>query len=170
MKNRKLIKTWIMVLVLLSIPHLVFADTASDISEIEGARNLVTLFDVYIRGTGAIVLMFGVGELFVSMIYERIEHMVRTLTNICAGLFMICSYSIICKICDISTYNSFQVILSMVSIAFEFTGIMVAMYGANAIFKSLKEQSGEARHKATKIFFGGLAMVAVAQSYFSFLL
>jgi len=159
-----------MVFILLSIPSLAFADTASDISAIDGAQNLINLFDVYIRGAGALVLFFGVGEMFMNIAVPRIEQKIKSLMSICFGLLMICSYPIICAICDIKTYDSFQLILAIVSIFFEFIGAMLSMYGAYSIFNSLKEQNAEARNKAAKIFFGGLAVIAIAQSSFTFLL
>lgn len=170
MKNNKLIRTCIIVFILLSIPISAFANTANDISSIDGAKELINFFDVYVRGAGAIILFIGVGEMFLTMAVPRIEHKLKSLMSICCGLLMIISYSIICAICDISTYDSFQLILSIVSIFFEFIGAMFAMYGAYSIFSAIKEQNGEAKYKAMKILFGGLVAVAIAQSSFSFLL
>lgn len=170
MKNKKSLRTGMIVLILLSIPHLVFANTSSDISSIDGAKNLVNLFNLWIRGVGALVLMFGSAETFMNIATENIEHRTRGFKCICCGLLMICSYSIICAICDIGNYNGFQVLISIVALFLEFIGAMSAMYGAYSFISSIKDQNAEAKQKAIKVFFGGLAVIAVAQSSSSFLL
>lgn len=170
MNNKKIIKTCMMVFILLSIPSLAFADTASNISSIDGAQDLINLFDVYVRGAGVLILFFGVGEMFMNMAVPRLEIKIKSLLSISGGLFLICSYPIICAVCDIKAYDSFKLILSIISIFFEFIGAMLAFYGAYSTFRSLNEQNAEAKYKAIKILMGGLAVVAIAQSSFSFLI
>lgn len=170
MKSKNLIKIGVLIVFLISIPVSVFADTAGSIGQIEGASNLINFFDIWVRGAGALVLMYGCADAFMNFATEHNEHRTRGLKCICAGLLMIRSYSIICAICDIGNYNSFQVLLSVLAVFLEFIGAMSAMYGAYSFFQSIRDNHAEARNRAVRILFGGLAVIAVAQSYSVFLL
>lgn len=170
MKSKNLIRIGVLIVFLISIPVNVFADTNSAMGTIDGAKNLVNFFDIWVRGAGALVLMYGCADAFMNFATENNEHRTRGLKCICAGLLMIRSYSIICAISDIGNYDSFQVLLSVVAVFLEFIGAMSAMYGAYSFFQSVREQHAEARNRAVRILFGGLAVIAVAQSYSAFLL
>ena len=170
MKNKKLFRTLLFVSFFMLIPRLAFADTASDISTIDGAKELVKFFDIFMRGVGAVVLMIGTAQTFMKFGSERQTDRIKGLKTMCCGFLMVCSYSFICKVCDISSYNSFQLILSVIAFFMEFIGAMCTIYGAYQFAQSLKDQDGESKQRAIKNLFSGLAVIAVAQCSNSFLI
>lgn len=170
MRNNKKIIILIIASRLFIPQEVAMAGTADDIGSIEGATQLINLFNIWIKGVGALVLMYGCTDMFLSMASENEERKNTALKTICVGFLLIISYPLLCKICDISNYNAFQVILNVVSLFLKFIGAMVTLRGAYMFMMSTKEQSGEAREKSIKLIGGGLATIAVAQSCLSFLL
>ncbi len=170
MKNKKILKTLLFLSFFVFIPKLVFADTASDISNIDGAKNLVKFFDIFMRGIGCIVIFYGTGETFLKLGNTKQSDRIKGLTSICCGFLMVCSYSIICKICDISSYNSFQLMLSLIAFFVKTIGVFEVLHGAYKFSQSFSDQDGEAKRAAFKIIFNGAAAIAIAQCSSSFLM
>ncbi|MGM9531049.1 hypothetical protein [Intestinibacter sp.] len=154
---------------ILFFPVIVFANTQADIGSIDGAKELVNLFNIWVKGAGALVLMIGCADMFLSMASEHEENKQRALKSICAGFLLITSYPLLCAICDIANYDAFETLLSVVALFLKFIGAMTALRGSYMFMMSLKDQSGEARDKSIKLIGGGLATIVVAQSCFSFL-
>lgn len=169
MTNKKLLFS--IILVKLFIPNVVaLAGTADDINSIDGAAQLVNFFNIWVKGVGALLLMVGYADMFLSMASEHEENKSKALKTICVGFLLIISYSFICTICDISSYNAFEVILSVVGLFLKFIGAMSALRGSYMFVMSTRDQNGDAREKSIKLVGGGLATIVVAQSCLSFLI
>lgn len=127
------------------------------------------MMKIYVRGAGAIVLLIGSADFFISLSYESTDRLVRAMQLIGGGFFLILADSLVQAIGSASGQETFTMLLNIVGTIVSFMGAVLSFLGAYRTFNSIKERNGDARSKALKLFFCGLMLVAISKSLSSFL-
>jgi hypothetical protein len=166
--KRRFIRSFISILILLSLPVIVQATTID--TNIAGYTGILNMMKIYVRGTGAIVLMIGSADFFINLSNEHIEKLVSSMHTIGAGFFLILADSFVQAIGNANGSQTFQLLLSMIGLIISFIGAVLAMIGAYRTLDSIKDRNAENRSKSIKVLASGLMLVAISQSLSAFLL
>lgn len=145
------------------------AFAASIDTSVEGYDKLLNMMQIYVRGAGAIVLMLGSGDFFISLSSENTERIVRAMQMMGAGCFLMLADSFVKAIGNADGPATFRMLYSMIGVIISFIGVVLAVLGAYNTFNSIKERSAENRSKAIKVLFSGLMLLAISQSLSSFI-
>lgn len=149
-------------------PTLTYGATTIDTS-VEGYTEMLNMLQVYVRGAGAIVLMVGSADFFLSLSNEGVDRLVRAMQVMGAGCFLMLADSFVKAIGTASGSQTFEILFSMVALVISFIGVVLTMLGSYNVFNSLKERSSETRNRAIKVLFSGLMLIAISQSVSTFI-
>lgn len=153
---------------LLCLPIIAHAATID--TNIKGYKEMLDMMKTYVRGAGAIVLMIGCADFFISLSSESTDRLVKAMQLMGAGFFLILADSFVQAIGNADGAQTFEMLLAMVGLIVSFIGAVLAMFGAYRMFNSIKDRDSESRQRAIKLLFSGLALVAISQSLSNFLL
>lgn len=153
---------------LLCLPIIAHAATID--TNIEGYKKMLDMMKVYVRGAGAIVLMIGCADFFISISGESTDRLVKAMQLMGAGFFLILADSFVQAIGNANGSETFEMLLGMVGLIVSFIGAVLSMLGGYRMFNSVKDRDSESRQRAIKLICSGLMLVAISQSLSNFLL
>lgn len=160
-----------MTIIFISFPEIVQAATTTIDTSIDGYTNILNLLKIYVRGAGAIVLMIGSADFFISLSYDGIDRLVRAMYMMGAGCFLILADSFVQAIGNAhSGQETFQMLFGMVALIITFIGVVLSALGAYNVLNSYKERNSETRNRAIKVLFSGLMLIAISQSVSNFII
>lgn len=133
-------------------------------TSVEGYTEMLNILKIYVRGAGAIVLMIGSADFFLSLANEGIDRLVRAMQIMGAGCFLMLADNFVQAIGKADGSETFQILFSMVALIISFIGVVLTMLGSYNVFNSLKERNSETRNRAIKVLFSGLMLIAISQS------
>lgn len=156
-----------MTLIFCSLPTIV---KATDIdTNISGYTEILNIMKVYVKGAGAIVLMIGCGDFFISLSNESTERLVRAMQVMGAGFFLILADSFVQAIGHANGKETFNMLFNMIALIVSFIGAVLTMLGSYRTMNSIKEKNAEVKSKAIKVVFSGLMLIAISRSLATFL-
>lgn len=136
---------------------------------VEGYAKLLDMMKVYVRGAGAIILLVGSADFFISFSHENTDRLVRAMQLMGGGFFLILADSLVQAIGNANGTETFTILLNAVGLIISFIGAVLSFLGAYRTLNSIKERNADARSKSLKLLFCGLMLVAISQSVSSFL-
>lgn len=166
--RNRVIKSTIFTLLLCSLP--IIAQATEIDTSIEGYTGILNMLKVYVRGSGAIVLMIGTADFFISLSQENTDRLVKSMYTMGAGFFLILADSLVQSIGNANGSQAFATLLSMTGLIISFIGAVLTMLGAYKVIDSIKERNSESKSKGIKVLFSGLMLVVISQSLSNFFL
>lgn len=166
--KKRVIRSAVITLILLSLPVIAHATTID--TSLEGYTKLLSAMKVYVRGSGAIVLLVGCGDFFISLSNDSNERLVKAMQVIGAGFFLIIADSFIQAIATADGSQTFSTLLSFVGLIISFIGAVLSMMGGYKAMNSIKDRNAEARSKGIRTLVSGLMLIALSQSLTNFLM
>lgn len=142
--------------------------TAID-TDVEGYTQILNMLKLYVRGSGAVALMIGSADFFISLSYEGVDRLVKAMHVMGAGCFLMLADNFVQFIGTADGSTTFVLLFSMVGLIILFIGVVLTALGSYNVLNSFKERNPETRNRSIKILFSGLMLIAISQSLSTFI-